>query len=197
MIFAYLATWLINRAKRTPYFHLHHADGSLYMERYWLVPFPDTNVAGCFVARWWQPLIWLLQRLDIAARIHCIHTPDLDRHLHDHPWSFISVVLRGYYVEQRPITIKPCFDDEVNPFLGYREDVELTRPGARRQGSIAYRRSTDRHCISYVPMDGVWTLFITFRKVQWWGFYTPKGKVYWEDYESVHNNKPIEEATNA
>lgn len=73
---AWLATGLIERALRTPYFHLYHADGSLYMARYWL----RRHAAGS--SAW-------------AARVHYLATPDEDRHLHDHPWDFVSIVLRG------------------------------------------------------------------------------------------------------
>ena len=52
-----------------------------------------------------------------------------------------------------------------------------------------FRRPTDRHLVDYVGL-GTWTLFITGPKRHWWGFYTPAGKVHWQDYESVHNNAP-------
>lgn len=161
MIFAALASWLIARAKRTPYFHLHHADGTLYMERYWLLQ-----------TRW------------ANARVHCIHTADLDRHMHDHPWSFISVVLRGFYLEHRPREIEPIF---------FKDGAEWRTGLFRRVGSFAFRRATDRHRITTVSCGGVWTLFITFPKRQWWGFYTPSGKIHWKNYESVHNTQPITE----
>lgn len=152
---------LIRRALRTPYFHLLHDDGSLYMERYWL-----------FRSRW------------LSARIHHLCTPDYDRHLHDHPWTFLSVVLRGGYVELRPADIEPQF---------YDDGIEPAVVGARKAGSVAIRFATDRHLIQHVEPD-TWTLFITLSKVQWWGFHTPRGKVHWRDYESVHNNGPIEGA---
>ena len=154
--------WLVNkliaRAKRTPYFHLYHENGELYMERYWLVPY-----------KWNWPF---------AARLHFIATPDRGRHLHDHPWSFLSVVLRGWYTEERPRTIQPCFEKE----QWYEQRYEATTSVVRDEKSWAFRRATDRHTISAIGAHGVWTLFVTFRFVQWWGFYTPRGKVYYRDY---------------
>ena len=152
---AWLSERLIERAQRTPYFHLYHADGSLYMARYWLRP----GRGGTW-----------------AARVHHIATPDEDRHLHDHPWDFVSIVLRGGYKEIRPLGVEPGFDG----------DEERTYLVDRRPGSVAVRRSTDRHRIVSVLPD-TWTLFITGPKRQWWGFYTEFGKVHWRDYESVHN----------
>lgn len=191
MIRQALATWLIARAKRTPYFHLHHADGSLYMERYWLVPSrayekePDSRYSTlCKLHK--RPFGWLLQRFGVSVRIHRLHTPDLDRHMHDHPWPFVSVVLRGFYVEARPRQIEPAFFGDVHT-------VESMQMRVRGTGSIAFRRATDRHSILSTSVGEVWTLFITFPKRQWWGFYTPSGKVHWKDYESVHNPYPITE----
>lgn len=188
-----LVNWLIARAKRTPYFHLQHADGSEYMGRWWLVPYQYGHPLDC----WRNPLGWLLQQFGIAVRVHHIATPDLDRALHDHPWDFISVVLRGGYLEARPVTISPCFDFTADPQM-YPGRVCYAGPGGeavthteRLAGSIGYRRATDRHRIVAVRPD-TYTLFITFRKVQWWGFYTPMGKVYYRDYASAHNKEPVQ-----
>ena len=158
-----LANLLIARAKRTPYWHLHHADGSLYMERYWLRPYSD-------------------DRRGVAMRVHHIVTEDVDRELHNHPWDFLSVVLRGGYLEARPISVEPDFSEPDGS-----ERVTLV---SRKAGSVAFRRATDRHRIVAVQPD-TWTLFITGPKRQWWGFYTPRGKVHWRDYVSAHNSAPV------
>jgi hypothetical protein len=187
-----LWNWTVDRlialAKRTPYFHLHHGDGTLYMERYWLVPFISSEHVGCYAMRWWrEPFGWLCQRFGIAMRIHVIHTPDLDRALHDHPWNFVSVVLRGWYTELRPIDNgQPCFAEHELSDGG----EELTWIIHRAERSVAFRRATDRHRIINQSARCV-TLFITGPKRQWWGFYTPSGKVYYKDYDSVHNKVPI------
>jgi hypothetical protein len=156
-----LADLIIERAKRTPYKHLYHADGSVYMERFWLRPYSD-DYNG------------------IAARVHHIVTPDYDRELHDHPWDFVSIVLRGGYTEARPIDVEPCFAGT----------SELVCHGFRGAGSIARRRATDRHRITDVMSD-TWTLFVTGAKRQWWGFYGPTGKIHWKDFESVHSDATV------
>lgn len=154
---ARLVDWLIVIARRTPHTHLYHADGSLYMARFWLVR-----------TRWF------------SARLHHIATPDLDRHLHDHPWTFVSVVLRGGYTEARPLTVDPCFMD----FPGAPE-IEMSRLRFRSAGSVALRRATDRHRIVQIR-PSTWTLVILGPKRQWWGFYTRQGKVHWRDYATLH-----------
>lgn len=153
-----LVNWIIARASRTPHTHLYHADGSLYMGRFWLVR-----------TRWF------------SARLHHIATPDLDRHFHDHPWTFVSVVLRGGYIEVRPATIEPCFINLPG------EPYEIGIPNSRPAGSIALRRATDRHRVVAVQ-PSTWTLVILSPKRQWWGFYTHKGKVHWKDYPSIHKS---------
>jgi len=151
----WIANLIIKRAMRTPYGqgHLYHEDGSLYMSR-WI----------------------LFETRFLSARVHHIATADYDRHLHDHPWNFWSIVLRGGYIERRPVDIDPCF----SRFSGTtsQERCSVTE---RRAGSIARRYATDRHSVDLVAKD-TWTLFIYGRKRQWWGFYTPAGKVYFADY---------------
>lgn len=207
-----IANWLLRRAIRTPYFHLYHADGSTYMERFWLVPFGNSTKHGCWTATWRQPFTWLCQKLDISIRLHWIHTPDLDRALHDHPWTFLSVVLIGSYTEERPTTPeKTEFNVYAEPFDMPVPDGRLTLEMAARlvnpplvaverehvqrslrgPGSVALRRFYHRHRISAVSPGGVLTLFVSFRKRQSWGFFTPQGKTWWWVFESVHNNKPI------
>lgn len=172
-----MMNWLVDKliafAKRTPYTHLRNPDGTAYMERYWLVPYEYERM----LSFWRNPLGRVFQWFGIAVRLHYIKSPDRDRHLHDHPWAFVSVVLRGWYIEHRPMTIQPNF-------LGTEE--ELTYSAWRREGEIAFRWWTARHRISTVAPEGVWTLFITGPMMQWWGFYTPAGKVYYRDYESTH-----------
>lgn len=163
-LFSGFADWLIERAKRRPYRkgHLFHADGSLYMGRYCL-----------FESRW------------LSARVHHIATADLDRHMHDHPWNFVSLVLRGGYLELRPAEREPCFITVSKPrgLVWEDEQVERSRMTQRLCGDLAFRRATDRHRIVSV-LPHTWSLFVYGPVLQWWGFYTPQGKIHWRDYAS-------------
>jgi hypothetical protein len=169
--------WLIALSKRTPYFDIYNfnGDGSIYMGRDWLMPrwmlAPDPDVAGALKPKPWVP---------VSIRLHHIVRPDLDRHKHDHPWTFISIVARGGYIEERPTS-------EVPAWVGDDEDSCYVERGP---GSIALRRYWHRHRIVHVK-PGTLTIFICFRKRQSWGFYTREGKVHWRAYESVHNSAPI------
>lgn len=168
-----LLKWLIARGWLKVYSqgHLYHGDGSLYMGR-WQV----------FTTRW------------LSCRLHHIATADLDRHFHDHPWGFVSLVLTGGYHELRPVDVEPCFGDDEGWEL-----AEVAQRCWRGAGSLGLRRATDRHRVQEVLPD-TYTLFFYGPKRQWWGFYTPDGKVYWRDYPSCHaalhpGAAPIEERT--
>lgn len=136
--------WLIARAERTPYEHIGD-----YMERWWLVPY---------------------NRLGIACRLHHILRSDDERAFHDHPWLYLTIILRGGYFE-----IKPVYD---------RSGLYI---GTTRQwygpGSFILRRAKSWHRLEIRPNHTAWTLFITGPKRQSWGFMIqPNNKTYWREY---------------
>lgn len=77
--------WIIQRAMKTPYFHL---DG--YMNRWWLFNGykPITKV---------RPYPWFPWSL----RVHQILRQDFDKWPHDHPANCRTFVLKNSYVEER------------------------------------------------------------------------------------------------
>lgn len=94
---------------------------------------------------------WHLFRIGKLPRVYLHHflASDDDRALHNHPWWFISILLRGSYIEH-------------------------TRSGSirRRAGSVVYRGLSHDHRISLIPGEpSVWTLFITGPEVRNWGFW--------------------------
>lgn len=100
-----------------------HLEG--YMNRYWLVSPEQAAALNC------RPV-----------RIHNILRKDHDRHPHDHPWSFISVILKG----------------------GYDEEL-LDEDGDKRHQIVApgdsYCRQTGQyHRIVAITDEPVWTLCI-------------------------------------
>lgn len=151
-------TWLRNALLKIakPYSSLYHADGSLYMERFHVME----------------------RRGNLGSiRLHHICTEDRDDAMHDHPFSFYTLILTGGYLEARPEQRDPCFS-----FDGR----ELAVATWRRPGSVAYRHACDRHKITYVKQD-TWTLVFAGPLRQWWGFYTPIGKIFWREYETKHS----------
>lgn len=93
--------------------------------------------------------------------LHKFLRSDDDRALHDHPWWFLSLMLRGRY-------------DEVT-------ERKIQR---RHAGSIAFRPAEWRHRVQLCNYDDLrmspngratelpcWTLIVTGRRVRTWGFW--------------------------
>ena len=95
-----------------------------------------------------------------AICLHWLNHPDPEPYDHDHPVSFLSIILRGWYKERRN-----------------GSNYELIH---RRFNYI--RASTDDiHTITYVAPNTL-TLCLMGPKTREWGFHTPKGWIGWQDY---------------
>lgn len=148
----WLVNLLIRIARRRPYTPIMSADGEqMYMDRLWLFnPYTKDAKGNVAPARWhWLPSI----------RLHHILVPDQDRDLHDHPWNARTLVLRGWYIEER-------------------EDGTYVR----RAGDTAAIRYEQFHRITQVSPGGVWTMFITWRYRGTWGFKVGGAKVPYREY---------------
>jgi hypothetical protein len=173
-----IATWLITRAQRTPYYHIMSADGqNRYMGRWWVFnPYGRNDQGEQGESKY--------KRLP-NVRVHHILRPDLDRHLHDHPWNARTIVLRGWYVEERPGSayIADCKVVRLLPGEGYRE------VHSREQGYTGRLLFGEYHRICEVPADGVWTLFFTWKKQGTWGFNVSGLKVPHRQYVAKHGDR--------
>jgi len=120
-----------------------------------------TGTRWCFW-RWTDVQSEYITRLHIiktpwfAVCLHWLNKPDPDPYLHDHPVSFLSVILRGAY-------------------------TEVTMSGFQNNYWFNFVRATDTHRIIAVRPKTL-TLCFMGPKTQDWGFFTPEGKVYWKDY---------------
>lgn len=169
-----VASWLIGRARCTPYIHLPG-----YMHRFWLFnAYPDGKRpdrgerAG---QRWvdldgvewlWLGACWATtgnrrkhREWLPSIRVHHILRRDLDRHPHNHPWTFRSILLRGWYIEERNGVERALIAGDT-----YRCD------------------DTEFHRIKHVGEGGVWTLFISGPYQHTWGFQTDDGFVPYKGY---------------
>lgn len=151
----HLVDWLIARAQRTPYFHIAGEDG-IYMRRWWLMPRWTLHVdaEGNLMPRPWMPF---------SIRIHHICKPDHDRDLHDHPFNYRTIILRGGYCE---------------------EDI-FGVMSAHVAGDTVAATAQTFHRIAWVPKEGVWTLFIMGRRINPWGFLVGGRKVHWRTYLGI------------
>lgn len=119
-------------------------DGSLYMRRLRLIQTP-----------------WF------AVYLHKIVRPDADRELHDHPWDFVSLILRGGYIEET---------EGRGPGFTYRQKVW------RKPFRLVRHKAEDFHRIDALSDVPAWTLVFCGRRRREWGFKTDKGWVRWDQY---------------
>ncbi len=151
-ILTYLVDKLIERAKRTPYSHL-----AGYMERYWV----------------WNPYAegpGARHSLLPSLRLHHILRSDDDRAFHDHPWPYLTLVLRGGYWEIRPhYDTSGIYVCEVRKWHG--------------PGSILWRPANSWHRLELPDGQTAWTLFTTGAYRQTWGFLpNPVAKIPYREY---------------
>lgn len=119
-----------------------------------------TDVDSKYITR-----LHLIKTPWFSVCVHWLNTPDPEPYLHNHPVTFLSLILRGQYSEWR----------------GCR--ASTGRTGYR---TVAHRwynfvRANDFHRIIDVA-PGTVTLAFMGPKVQEWGFRTPHGHVSWKDY---------------
>ena len=77
--------------------------------------------------RRWQ----ILKTRWFSIWLHGIYAPDEDKHLHNHPWDFKSLVLKGSYIEQTEngnITQRPGRFNSRNGKEDFHKILELKSP---------------------------------------------------------------------
>jgi hypothetical protein len=126
-----------------------------YLARYYVWPRDRDDDRRDLTRPWWT---W-------RVLLHRIELPDTDRHLHDHPWAFASIVLVGGYIEERPSV----------------HGTPWAQMSWRRPWTFAFRRASALHRIRHVE-PGTWTLIICGPRRREWGYGTPKGWVRWDRY---------------
>jgi hypothetical protein len=119
-----------------------------------------------------DPLIvrWVLFRVPwFGIFLHKFCRSDHDRALHDHPWPFVSVILRGGYSEVCEAC--PACRREQNP-CHLETETKQYRPG-----SILFRPATWRHRVEILAKPS-WNLIFVGPRRRKWGFW-PGGKFCW------------------
>lgn len=98
---------------------------------------------------------------------------------HDHPWSFLTIILSGGYYEYTPKTQKDSgvFVRELNGIDGTKEICRWHKPG-----SIMFRPARWKHRLELKDNTPAKTFVITFPVVREWGFFTKWGWIFWENY---------------
>ncbi len=122
--------------------------------RRWAGPHKSFTLITEADARPYQTRWWLFDTPWLGLALHKFTSPDTSRTLHDHPFAFVSLVLRG----------------------GYTEDRRNLRSGlvnSHRVKRWNMMRRVDAHCITKLHSPSVWTLMICGADCRIWGFWLP------------------------
>lgn len=93
-----------------------------------------------------------------SIRFHKLLISDMDRHLHDHPWNWFTIMIKGSY-------------------------IETTARGEKtvKAGRVNGHKARTAHKLTLLTSE-VWTIFVTGGKFREWGFHTEDGWVFHKDY---------------
>lgn len=90
---------------------------------------------------------WGIDAFIFGIYIHQIYKADEDKHLHDHPWDYISICLKGSFMEE-------CV-----------KKVNIIKPG-----NVIIRKANSFHKIKDMITPAVTTLFMTGPRRRKWGY---------------------------
>lgn len=112
-----------------------------------------------YLTRW-----YLLRTKWLGIWIHKFHRSDEDRAAHDHPFSFLSIILTCGYWEWVP-NAEGVLEKTWYP-----------------PGSILFRRAEHQHRIEVYEDEKPFTLIFRFRRRRDWGFWTETGFIQWQNW---------------
>jgi hypothetical protein len=106
--------------------------------------------------------------------------------MHDHPWAFLTIILKGGYYEWTPksqIDSGEYIDSQFS-ITGEYENCNWHKPG-----SIMYRPAKWQHRLELqkdsnkgLQIIPAHTLVFTFKVNRDWGFITKHGWIFWKNY---------------
>jgi len=118
------------------------------------------DAAQPYLTRW---ILFKNKLNSFAIYFHKFHRSDADD-FHDHPWSFVSIILwRGYnelYISKRP-------NGEPNFAATIKKRIY--------PGMIIYRNELHTHRVELRNSKPAYTLVLRFKYTRYWGFWV-KGK---------------------
>lgn len=122
--------------------------------RRWAGPHRGFTLATDTTGEAYQTRWWLFDTPWLGLAVHRFSTPDTSATLHDHPFPFVSLILRGGYTEARK-----------DPYTGRIEERRVRRWNLMRR--------TDAHYVTELHAPAVWTLMVVGADRRIWGFWTP------------------------
>ena len=117
---------------------------------------------------------WILASLfGWKIYLHKIVRADHDRCLHDHPFGFFGIILKGGYIEDLPVGKAGDTSDIIRRTNKPFTFINRLGPGFT-------------HRIHKLLNGNSWTLLIRTPTNRRWGFFTPEGWMHWKDFLKVN-----------
>jgi hypothetical protein len=143
------------------------------LDRYRLIP--DRRTGEDYMHRYY---LFMKDRKSFPFNVtlHKIVRSD-DPIMHDHPWPYLTVILKGGYYEHTPV-----FDEEG------KKITEVSR--WRGPGSIIRRKAKEFHWLELDGDQPAVTLFFMGKQQRDWGFLTntKTGRTRWIQWENYLKN---------
>ncbi len=98
---------------------------------------------------------------------------------HDHPWNYISLILKGGYYEERTVIKERTILVGIGDTELRKEKIKSSK--FYRPGSILYRRGDQLHRLILKMNKPSWSLILTFKKWRKWGYIDRSGE--WKPYQ--------------
>lgn len=115
---------------------------------------------------------WTLLRLGpIAVYLHHFVGDDWSLDLHDHPKRFVSIGLKGGYIEETPDTVWPTGAVVGHTRRPFNAPWIRTFPAEHRHRILMFRKHGFNSRREDNPLMDCWTLVIVGPKVREWGFW--------------------------
>lgn len=176
----------------------------------------QSTVESIYLRRW-----YLFKSKYFNIMLHNIRRSDDDPDPHDHPWGFVSVILRNGYVDEqyKLVTLEkdiirsspPFWEERAGNFFeefdvtGDPDDknhfrpLQVERRGSRsgpffkkvRPGMIVYRGAHHIHRVIIKPGKPAWTLVFAGGDTRPWGFIKRIAWVYWREYLGCWKHKHV------
>lgn len=143
-----------------------------FMERFEVPDYdkPERN----YLTRW-----RLIQTPWFGLYLHRLDGPDPRVTLHDHPWAFLSIVLRGGYVERRLDPMTMLVNEEHR--IRY---INRARPGMA-------------HSIRYLLRQPTWTLLFVGARRRTWGYWNEGSAWLWTEFDKHEHAAEFDHALKA
>jgi hypothetical protein len=120
------------------------------------------NRCPTYLYRWTIAKFWGKR----GVYLHHFVGDDWSLDLHDHPKRFISIGLRGWYVEERPCPRR---------IPGCKHETVYQAPWVRSFAAEHTHRLR-------VPSKNCWTLVIVLKATREWGFWHEHRWIHWRSY---------------